>query len=54
MMNKTQSTIKREKQEAEDLVATFLANGGVIQQIPPSAWDEESEKPKPAPRVIGV
>ncbi len=54
MMNKPVEVVAREKQEAEDLVATFRANGGVIQQIPPSAWDEESEKPKPAPRVIGV
>lgn len=53
-MIKTQNTINREKKEADDLVATFIANGGVIQVIPPSAWNEELEKPRAAPRVIGV
>ena len=53
-MIKTQSTINREKKEADDLMAAFLEKGGVVQVIPPSAWNEELEKPRAAPRVIGV
>jgi hypothetical protein len=53
-MIKTQGTINREKKAADDLMAAFLEKGGVVQVIPPSAWDEESEKPKVAPSVIGV
>ena len=54
MVNKPAGTIAREKVEQDALVAEFLARGGVIQQIPPSAWDEEAEKPKTAPRTIGL
>tara|TARA_B110000503_G_scaffold142441_1_gene239245 strand:+ start:2090 stop:2263 length:174 start_codon:yes stop_codon:yes gene_type:complete len=53
-MIKTASTIKREKEAADELVANFIANGGVIQYLAPTAWDEEAERPKAAPRVIGV
>lgn len=53
-MIKTQSTINREKKEADDLMAAFLEKGGVVQVIPPSAWNEETERPIVAPRVVGV
>jgi|TARA_R110000737_G_scaffold333059_1_gene350447 hypothetical protein len=54
MMNKPVETIAREKVEQTRMVEEFLANGGVIQQIAPTAWDEEAERPRAAPRVIGV
>jgi len=54
MLNKPIETIVREKVEQDTLVAEFLARGGVIQQIPPSAWDAAAEMPKQAPRVIGL
>ena len=54
MVNKPVGTISREKLEQDALVAEFLARGGVIQQIPPSAWDAAAEMPKRAPRVIGL
>ena len=53
-MIKAQNTINREKKEADDLMAAFLEKGGVVQVIPPSAWNEETERPTVAPRVIGV
>ena len=54
MLNKPIEMIVREKVEQDTLVAEFLARGGVIQQIPPSAWDAAAEMPKRAPRVIGL
>ena len=53
-MIKTQNTMNRENKVADDLMAAFLEKGGVVQVIPPSAWNEESEKPRSVPRVIGV
>jgi len=54
MANKSAETMAREKVEQDTLVAEFLAKGGVIQQIPPSAWDAAAEMPKRAPRVIAL
>jgi hypothetical protein len=54
MSNKSVGMMEREKAEQDTMIAAFLAKGGVIQQIPPSAWDEAAEVPKKAPRVIGL
>ena len=54
MHNKPIKTIVREKAEQDTMIVAFLAKGGVIQQILPSAWDAAAEEPKKAPRVIGL